>query len=130
MGFVRETLRSGNIFLVRAVVGLHLSNKWERFEVGVLSYLSSGRLFVVVCFDLVMVGCGDQFFELELDMEASAERKAHSVGLVGEERQCVLDYGGFLERGWMYRLFWFVRCDDVLQLYISSGCGYGRCYKC
>jgi hypothetical protein len=41
--------------------------------------------------DLVVVQCGDQSFELELDMEVSAETKAPCVGHVGEECQCVLD---------------------------------------
>jgi hypothetical protein len=45
--------------------------------------------------DLVVVRSGDQSFELELDMEVSAETKAHCVGQVGEECQCVL----VLERG-------------------------------
>jgi hypothetical protein len=39
--------------------------------------------------DLVAVRCSDQSFELELDMEVSAETKAHGVGQVGEECQCV-----------------------------------------
>ena len=42
--------------------------------------------------DLVVVRCGDQSFELDLDVEVSVERKAHCVGQVGEERQCVLDW--------------------------------------
>jgi len=33
-----------------------------------------------------------------------------------------------LWRGWMCRLFCFARADDVMQLYISSGCGYAYCY--
>ena len=76
----------------------------------------------------VVVRCGDQSFELKLDMEVSAKRKAHCVGQVGEEHQCVLDYDGFFEQGWMCRLFCFARADDVMQLYISSGCGYVYCY--
>jgi hypothetical protein len=41
-----------------------------------------------------VVRCGDQSFELKLDMEVSAETKAHCVGQVGEECQCVLDKNG------------------------------------
>ncbi len=29
----------------------------------------------------------------------------------------------------MYGLFRFVQCDDVLQLYMSSGCGYAYFYE-
>jgi hypothetical protein len=42
--------------------------------------------------DLVVVRCGDQSFELELDMEVSAETKVHCVGQVREECQFVLDW--------------------------------------
>jgi hypothetical protein len=76
----------------------------------------------------VVVRCGAQSFEMKLDMEVSAKRKAHYVGQVGEECQCVLDCDGYFEHGWMCRLFCFAQVDDVMQLYISSGCGYAYCY--
>jgi hypothetical protein len=76
----------------------------------------------------VVVWCGDQSFELKLDMEVSAQKKAHYVGQVGEGRQCVLDCDGFFKQGWMCRLFCFARAHDVMQLYTSSGCGYAYCY--
>ena len=49
-------------------------------------------------------------------MEVSAEKKAHRVGKVKDKRQCVLDCGGFLERGWMCRLFCSARCHAVIYL--------------
>jgi hypothetical protein len=71
---------------------------------------------------------GDQSFELKLDMEVSAKKKAHYFGQVGEEGHCGLDCDGFFEGGWMCRLFCFARVDDVMQLYTSSGCDYAYCY--
>jgi hypothetical protein len=46
-----------------------------------LSYLSGGRSFALVWFDLVVVRCGDQYFELEVDVEVSVERITHCAGL-------------------------------------------------
>lgn len=48
---------------------LRLVNKRERFELRALIYLSSGRSFAVV-----LLWCGDESFELQLDVEVSAER--------------------------------------------------------
>ena len=63
-------------------------------------------------------------------MEMSAKRKAHCVGHVGEEWHHVFNCVSFWERGWMYRLFWFVQCDDVLQLYVVHGVGEGVFRSC
>ena len=61
--------------------------------------------------DLVVVWCGAQSIELDLDVEVSAKEKAHCVGQVGEERPCVLDWKG----GWMCRLLCSARVDGVMQ---------------
>ena len=76
---VGEIEGSGNTFLAR-VAWVTIVNEWEWFELQALSCLSRGRSFVVAWFDLVVEMCGDQSFELELDMEVSAKWKAHCTG--------------------------------------------------
>ena len=67
-------------------------------------------------FGLIWLWFVNQSFKLELDVEVSAERKAHCVGQGEDERQCVLNCSNFLEHEWMCRLFCSARCPTVIYL--------------